>query len=93
MKEKKFLLNQICTLERKDIKRMNSSKVFNDDIRKTVQHNKKKKSNKLPIIIILLIIIIAGIIIAVNALKDRNIELQEVTEYNYFITQYAPQKT
>ena len=64
---------------------MNSSKVFNDDIRKTVQHNKKKKSNKLPIIIILLIIIIAGIIIAVNALKDRNIELQEVTEYNYFI--------
>lgn len=72
----------------------NSNQFHNqDDMRKTVRNNNgtKKKNNSNNLFkLILLIAIIAVIIIVVNNIqKNKEITLQEVTEYNYFTTSIA----
>lgn len=68
----------------------NSNQFHNqDDVRKTVRNNngsKKKNNNKLIKVILLIAIIVVAIVIINNVQKNKEISLQEVTQYNYFTT-------
>ncbi len=72
------------------MKQNNNQLKNQDDIRKTVRNSttkSKKKNPKGAIYLIILIIAIIAIIAIVNNInKNKNIALEEVSEYNYFIT-------
>lgn len=70
---------------------MSRNQVSNpDDLRKSVK-NSSKKSNKKGIVrltkfLFLVVLIFAIILVVKNLVKNKKVTLQEVTEYNYFIT-------
>lgn len=72
------------------MKQNNNQLKNQDDIRKTVRNSttkSKKKNPKGAIYLIILIIAIIAIIAIVNNInKNKNIALEEVSKYNYFIT-------
>ena len=61
-----------------------------EDLRKSVKDSKKKNNkrnvHKVLKLSILIILVIAIILVVTNLLKNKEVSLQEVTEYNYFIT-------
>ena len=61
-----------------------------EDLRKSVKDSKKKNNKrnvqKILKLSILIILVIAIILVVTNLLKNKEVSLQEITEYNYFIT-------
>ena len=61
-----------------------------EDLRKSVRNSKNKKSKgvwkKIILILFVCILIVAATLTVVTLLKNKRVSLQEVTEYNYFIT-------
>lgn len=61
-----------------------------DDLRKSVKNSKKKNNKKsfqkLLKLLILIVLIVAVVLVVKNLVKNKKVTLQEVTEYNYFIT-------
>lgn len=70
---------------------MNKKQVNNtEDLRESVKNNKKKSNKnglqKLIKLLIFAILLIAIILVITNLVKNKKVTLQEITQYNYFIT-------